>query len=58
MPRRFALSTLGNAEAAAADLQHREGSPTSRGVGIIDCAGEYDSERALKNHPRAAECIR
>jgi len=58
VPTRFALSTLGDAQAAVRDLQLREGAPTPNGVGIIDSTGAPGNVHALKKHPRAAEQIR
>lgn len=55
---RFALSTLGDAQAAVRDLQLREGAPTPQGIGIIDSTGAPGNGHALKKHPRAAEQIR
>jgi hypothetical protein len=58
VPTRFALSTLGDAQAAVRDLQLREGAPTPKGIGIVDSTGAAGNCHAFKKHPRAAEQIR
>jgi hypothetical protein len=58
VPTRFALSTLGDAQAAVCDLQLREGAPTARGIGVIDRLGTCSNGHALKSHPQAAQQIR